>query len=161
MLSEALATNPTAVALEAALPGVVLEGQQQFSQLVLQVKPESLLDVLRHLKTQQGFERLSTVTAADFYPQEPRFHVTYALHSIANNLRVRVKVALPGDRPEVDSATAVYLSANWYERETYDLFGVVFRNHPNLTRIMMPEGWEGHPLRRDFPTHGHKYSYQE
>jgi NADH:ubiquinone oxidoreductase subunit C len=67
---------------------------------------------------------------------------------------------LQGDLADVESVTSVWAGADWYEREAYDLFGVRFTKHPDLRRIMMPEGWEGHPLRRDFPTHGHKYSYQ-
>jgi NADH-quinone oxidoreductase subunit C len=92
---------------------------------------------------------------------EPRFEVVYLLHSVSRNERIKLKVALPGEGPEVESVCGVYAGANWYEREAYDLFGVVFRNHPDLRRIMMPDNWKGHPLRRDFPVHGHKYSYQQ
>lgn len=73
---------------------------------------------------------------------------------------MKLKVALGSDAPQVESVTAVWAGADWYEREVFDLFGVKFHNHPNLKRLMMPEDWEGHPLRKDFPVHGHKYSYQ-
>jgi NADH:ubiquinone oxidoreductase subunit C len=85
----------------------------------------------------------------------------YLLHSIARNIRLKIKVALPGADPVVPSVTPVWEGANWYEREAFDLFGVRFEGHPNLQRILLPENWEGHPLRRDFPVHGHKYSYQD
>jgi NADH-quinone oxidoreductase subunit C len=110
---------------------------------------------------EKNFERISTVTAVDRYPAEPRFEVVYHLHSVSLNQRVRVKTRLRSENPAVDSVTPVWSGANWYERETFDLFGITFRNHPNLDRILMPEGWEGHPLRRDYPVHGHRYDYAE
>jgi len=124
------------------------------------VRPEKIVDLCRYLHDEQGFERLSGVTAIDRYPLEPRFEVLYLLHSISRNLRLKLKVALPGSDPVVPTVTTVWEGANWYERETFDLFGVRFEGHPNLKRLLLPEDWEGHPLRRDFPVHGHKYSYQ-
>jgi NADH-quinone oxidoreductase subunit C len=76
------------------------------------------------------------------------------LHSPERNERLRLKCRLPGSDPEIDSVTGVWRGANWYERETFDLFGVRFRNHPDLRRIMLPEDWEGHPLRKDYPVTG-------
>jgi NADH-quinone oxidoreductase subunit C len=96
----------------------------------------------------------------DWWPRTPRFEVVYLLHSIRHNLRVRLKTKL-SENEDIDSVCAVWRSANWYEREVFDLFGVRFRNHPNLERIMMPADWEGHPLRKDYPVHGYKYSYQD
>lgn len=159
MLPEELKEHEVAASLEAADPGMLLGGNTEHNELTLEVVPEKILGALSALKAQR-FERLATVTAVDRYPMEPRFEVVYHLQSVSRNLYVRLKCRIGGEKPEIDSATAVYASANWYERETWDLFGVVFLNHPNLTRIMMPEFWEGHPLRRDFPVHGHKYSYQ-
>ncbi len=118
------------------------------------------MPVCLQLRDNLGFERICGVSAIDRYPMEPRFEVVYFVHSISRNVRVKLKVALPGADPAVESITPVWEGANWYEREAFDLFGIRFLGHPNLKRIMMPEGWEGHPLRRDFPTHGHKYSYQ-
>lgn len=159
MLPENLKDNEIAASLEQADSGFLLGGNTEYDELTLDVVPEKILDVLRALKAQQ-FERLSTVTVVDRYPMEPRFEVVYHVQSVSRNLYVRLKCRLGGEKPEIGSATAVYASANWYEREAWDLFGVVFLNHPNLTRIMMPDFWEGHPLRRDYPVHGHKYSYQ-
>lgn len=158
MLPENLRENAVAASLEAADPTLVVDGNNLHNELTLEVVPEKILTALRILKGQK-FERLSTVTAVDRYPMEPRFEVVYHLQSVSRNLFVRVKCRVNGEKPEIDSSTAVYASANWYEREAWDLFGIVFLNHPNLTRIMMPDFWEGHPLRRDYPVHGHKYSY--
>ena len=87
--------------------------------------------------------------------------MVYLLHSVKNAARVRLKVRVSGENPAVDSVTCVWPGTNWYEREVFDLFGVTFNGHPDLRRIMMPEDWEGHPLRKDFPIHGHKYDYGE
>ncbi len=135
-----------------------LAGGLAHGELTLQIEPDDILAVLEFFKRHQKFERLSTVTAVDRYPMEPRFEVVYHLQSVARNLRIRLKASVSA---EIASATAVYAAANWYEREVFDLFGVVFSGHPNPKRIMMPDDWEGHPLRRDFPTHGFKYSYGE
>ena len=159
MLPENLKENPVAASLEQADGGMLLGGNTAYNELTLDVVPEKILNVLRALKAQK-FERLATVTVVDRYPMEPRFEVVYHLQSVSRNLYVRLKCRISGEQPEIESATQVYASANWYEREAWDLFGVVFKNHPNLTRIMMPDFWEGHPLRRDYPVHGHKYSYQ-
>ena len=102
------------------------------------------------------FNFLSDVTAVDWYPQEPRFEVVYHLLSIPNKERVRLKVRLSGDDPSLETVTSVWASANYFEREVYDLFGVRFNGHPYLRRIMMPESWEGAPLRKDYPVEGYR-----
>jgi NADH-quinone oxidoreductase subunit C len=125
----------------------------RFGELTIEVAPERLVEACAFLRS-SGYERLSDVTAVDRYPAEPRFEVIYHLQSVSKNQRLRLKCLLGGDRPEIDSATAVWRAANWYEREVFDLFGIAFRNHPDLTRILMPEDWEGHPLRKDYPVTG-------
>lgn len=137
----------------------VLETREALGETTLIADPARIVELCRYLKDQEKYIRLSSVTAVDWYPAEPRFEVVYHLHSLERNRRLRVKCRLSGTQPEIDSVTSVWRSANWYERETYDMFGIVFRNHPNLVRILMPVDWEGHPLRKDYPVHGYKYSY--
>lgn len=121
------------------------------------IDPSGIVEVCRQLKNERQFNRLSAITCVDWYPRDPRFEVVYHLHSMQQNRRIRLKCRVD---VEIDSVTGVWAAADWYEREVFDLFGVVFRNHRNLTRILMPETWQGHPLRKDFPVHGHKYDYQ-
>src|SRR5262245_20750646 len=102
------------------------------------------------------FNYLSDVTCVDWYPSEPRFEVIYHLLSIPNKERVRLKVRLSGDSPALESITSVWPSANYFEREVYDLFGVRFEGHPYLRRILMPENWDGYPLRKDYPVEGYR-----
>ena len=102
------------------------------------------------------FNYLCDLTAVDWYPSEPRFEVVYHLLSIPKKERVRLKVKLDGSSPAIESVTSVWPSANFYEREVFDLFGVRFTGHPNLKRIMMPDNWEGHPLRKNYPVEGYR-----
>jgi NADH-quinone oxidoreductase subunit C len=156
MLPESLQSHEDATSLETALPSAIVTGKYDRDELTLEIAPDQIVDALQHFKTAGKYERLSAVTGVDRYPAEPRFEVVYHLHSVARNARLRLKARLNGANPEIDSVTPVYLSANWYERETFDLFGVNFRNHPDLRRIMMPEDWEGHPLRKDYPKTGQR-----
>jgi NADH-quinone oxidoreductase subunit C len=102
------------------------------------------------------FNFLSDVTGVDWYPSEPRFEVIYHLLSIPNKERVRLKVRLNSASPVVESLTSVWPGANYFEREVFDMFGVRFSGHPYLRRILMPEDWEGHPLRKDYPVEGYR-----
>ena len=102
------------------------------------------------------FNFLSDVTCVDLYPSEPRFEVIYHLLSISQKERVRLKVRLAGDAPTLESITSVWPAANFFEREVFDLFGIRFTGHPFLRRIQMPENWEGHPLRKDYPVEGYR-----
>lgn len=102
------------------------------------------------------FNFLSDITCVDWYPSEPRFEVVYHLLSIPKKERVRLKVRLNSSSPTIDSITSVWIGANYFEREVFDLFGVRFAGHPYLRRILMPEDWEGHPLRKDYPVEGYR-----
>ena len=137
----------------------ILETLQAFGETTLIADPSKIVDLCRYLKDSEKLVRLSSVTAVDRYPEEPRFEVVYHLHSLERNTRLRIKSRLGGADPAIDSVTSVWRGANWYEREVYDMFGVQFRGHPNLVRILMPTDWEGHPLRKDYPVHGYKYGY--
>jgi NADH-quinone oxidoreductase subunit C len=139
----------------------ILETKEALGETTLIADPARIVDLCRYLKSEEKFVRLSAVTAVDWHPAEPRFEVIYHLHSIENNRRLRIKCRLSGDAPEIDSACEVWRGADWYEREVFDMFGVRFRNHPNPVRILMPLDWEGYPLRKDYPVHGHKYDYSQ
>src|SRR5262249_36060203 len=102
------------------------------------------------------FNYMSDITCVDWYPGDPRFEVLYHLLSIPKKERVRLKVRLNSDRPVLESVTTVWPGANYFEREVFDLFGVRFTGHPYLRRILMPEDWEGYPLRKDYPVEGYR-----
>ena len=99
-----------------------------------------------------GFELLSALTAVDYWPEEqPRFHVIYEFSSVSKNLRLEIRVPVPGINPTIPTVTHIYRNANWRERELWDMFGIKAEGHPDLRRILMPADWEGHPLRKDYP----------
>jgi NADH-quinone oxidoreductase subunit C len=102
------------------------------------------------------FNYISDVTCVDWLPSEPRFEVIYHLLSTTKKERLRLKVRLSGDSPVVDSVTSIWPGANYFEREVFDLFGVRFTGHPYMRRLLMPEDWEGHPLRKDYPVEGYR-----
>jgi NADH-quinone oxidoreductase subunit C len=112
---------------------------------------QAIVDVLRFLKEAQGYLILAELTAYDDWPVEPRFTVSYVVRELSTPSNLRVRVRVPGDDPVLPSVTPVYLNANWYERELYDMFGLRLTGHPDLRRILMPADWVGHPLRKDYP----------
>lgn len=142
------------------LSSAITDSKFDRNELTLEIAPARIAEVCRFLKDQDQFNRLAAVTCVDRYPMEPRFEVVYHLHSLPRNERLRLKCRVGGEKPVIDSVFSVWRAADWYEREVYDLFGVSFHNHPNMTRILMPDDWNGHPLRKDYPVHGYKYSYQ-
>ena len=119
------------------------------------INPENILSVLGILKNDLGFTYLADLTAVDYLEvKSPRFEVVYHLHRFGDdhedNTRIRIKSALPDDDPTIDSATSVWAGADWFEREVYDMFGIIFNNHPDPRRILMPEDYNEFPLRKDF-----------
>lgn len=161
MLPDALKEIPVAGDIESRFPTAIVEANHDRDELTLVIDPAQIVEVCGFLKNDRRFVRISAVTAVDRYPSEPRFEVVYHLHSIERNERLRLKCRAGGSAPEIDSVTSVWRGADWYEREVFDLFGIGFRNHPNLKRILLPLDWEGHPLRKDYPVHGYRYSYKD
>jgi len=131
-------------------------------EVTVTVAADQLLRALGYLRDEDdlSFAFLSDVTATDWPTSSPRFWVAYHLASHQHGHRIRVKVGLPPGDPHIPSATPMYPTANWLEREVYDFFGVVFDGHPDLRRIEMPEGWVGHPLRKDEPLAGVNTQYR-
>lgn len=138
-----------------ALREMATDAKFDRDELTLTVAREHVITAAEALKT-AGYNFLEDVTAIDWYPSEPRFQITYHILSHGLRSRVRLAVRLDGQDAAVDSITPVWPSANFYEREIFDLFGVHFGGHPNLRRIMMPEDWQGHPLRKDYPVEGYR-----
>jgi len=154
MLPDNLRQNSIAAAVDAFDADAIVAGKLEHGELTLEIAPGKITSICGFLKYDQKFVRISTVTAVDRYPSEPRFEVVYHLHSVERNERVRLKCRLRGEDPVIDSVTGVWRGANWYEREVLDLFGIKFLGHPDPRRIMMPDDWEGHPLRKDYPITG-------
>jgi NADH-quinone oxidoreductase subunit C len=128
------------------------------NELGVYLRRDAIREACALLRDDPGlqFNFLSDLTCVDWYPSEPRFEVVYHLFSIPKKLRLRLKVQLGGEDPRLDSLTPVWPAANFFEREVFDLFGIHFEGHPYLRRIMMPESWEGHPLRKDYPVEGYR-----
>jgi NADH-quinone oxidoreductase subunit C len=121
-------------------------------QIILTIAPEQIVEVARTLRDDFGFQMLSDETAVDYWPQEePRFHMIYQLRDMQNNFLITLRVPLNGSVPHIETLEKVYPNANWFERELWDMFGIVFDGHSDLRRILMPYDWEGHPLRKDYP----------
>jgi NADH-quinone oxidoreductase subunit C len=135
------------------LPDAVQETHARLGDATARVDPTRIVEVLRLLRDdpELEFEMLTDVTAVDYVGEVPRFEVVYHLYSVAKNHRVRIKARVPEEAPEIESAVAVWPSANWMEREIWDLYGIRFRNHPDLRRILLYEQFDGHPLRKDYP----------
>ena len=120
------------------------------------VPPQHLVRAAEYLVAEPSlrFTFLSDLTTVDRFPMEPRFELNYHLLSIERGLRLRLRVRLAGAEPSIPTVTSIWPTANWHERESFDLFGIRFQGHPDLRRILMPDDWEGYPLRKDFPVEG-------
>jgi NADH-quinone oxidoreductase subunit C len=136
-----------------------IAGTDEFrGELTITVARENLRRVCDFLRSDAEllFTFLSDVTGVDRFPIEPRFELNYHLLSIPHRRRVRIKARVSGQDPVIESVTSVWPTANWHEREVFDLFGVRFEGHPDLRRILLPEDWEGYPLRKDYPVEGYR-----
>jgi len=154
-------------ALEAAYPAfdeaierVVVDR----GELTLHIRPEHIVEVCQALRDDEAlrYELCSSVSGVDYLgqPDGRRLHAVYELTSMTYRRRVRLEVAVAADEPHIPSVTRVYPTADWQEREAYDMFGIVFDGHPNLTRILMPDDWEGFPQRKDYPLGGVPVEYK-
>ena len=140
--------------LQAAVPGAQIERAPSIDrQDTIYVSRDDVPALARALRDRPelAFTFLAELTAVDFWPKEPRFEVVYLVVSIANRMRLRMKVRLPADHPHVTTVSDVWPAANWLEREVWDLFGIAFDGHPDPRRLLMPEDWQGYPLRKDYP----------
>ena len=156
MTTAELAQHSDAATLIELDPQAVIDGKCDREEWTLLIDPSRIRWACEILKIRRDYLFLSDVTAVDRYPSEPRFEVVYHLICYARKSRLRLKCLLPADVPEIESVTGVWRAANWYEREVFDLFGIRFSGHPDLRRILMPEDWEGHPLRKDYPVTGYR-----
>jgi NADH-quinone oxidoreductase subunit C len=138
-----------------ALSGIASDAKYDRNELTVTVPRESLISASKAIRN-AGYNYLEDVTAVDWYPSEPRFQVVYHFLSFSLKRRLRIVVRLAGDDASLDSITPNWPAANFYEREVFDLFGIHFGGHPYLRRLMMPEDWQGHPLRKDYPVEGYR-----
>lgn len=153
MISEEIRDTLEAAALLERGPALLLDGKIDRGELTLEIAPERIVEACQAMRA-QGYNLLSSLTATDWFPTEPRFRVVYHLANLAGRKRLRLAARVSGDDPRIETVTSVWPAANWYEREVFDLFGVQFTGHPGLTRLLLPEDWEGHPLRKDYPIEG-------
>jgi NADH-quinone oxidoreductase subunit C len=150
-VTEALADHAAIL----GLADLIVDAKWDRKELTLTVAPETIVAAMQAAKA-AGYNFFEDVTAVDWYPTEPRFQISYSILSHSLKQRIRIIARISGDAPRIDSITSVWPAANFYEREIFDLFGVHFPGHPRLTRIMMPDNWEGHPLRKDYPVEGYR-----
>jgi len=155
---ELLKERPAVACLLAGLPGVLQSAKFDRDELTLWIDSIQLIAALDLLRTssETRFAVLADLTALDWFPSEPRFEVVYSLLSHERRERIRVKVKVNGADPYLESVTALWAGASPFEREVFDLFGIRFQGHPDLRRILMPDDWEGHPLRKDYPVEGYR-----
>jgi NADH-quinone oxidoreductase subunit C len=125
-------------------------------ELTVVVRKKAILHLMRYLHDDLGFDLLTDLCGVDHWPRHPRLEIVYHLYSVKHNQRIRVKTSLE-EGETISSVESVWQGANWYEREAFDMLGIVFENHPNLKRILLWDEFEGHPLRKDFPTVGHDF----
>jgi len=148
------AAHPENAAVKALIT-LATDAKYDRNELTITVEREDIIQACQAVQ-HAGYNFLEDVTAVDWYPSEPRFQITYHILSMSLKSRLRLIARLNSEDAAIDSIVGVWPSANFYEREIFDLFGVHFGGHPNLRRIMMPEDWKGHPLRKDYPVEGYR-----
>lgn len=126
-------------------------------QVSVTIRKERLLDICKYLHEEPAldFDYLKDLCGVDYFGKKPvRFEVVYTLYSMRHRHMIRIKAEVPEDAPAIDSVMPVWIGADWHERECYDMFGITFNGHPDMRRILLPEDWEGYPLRKDYPEMG-------
>lgn len=139
--------------IQAQFPDAIQEIVEFRGETTLVVDKGALVEICTFARDTEGldFDRLSDQAGLDYWPEEPRFAVSYELYSLQHGTDLRIKVYTPGDDPILPTLTGVWPTANWMEREIWDMFGITFTGHPDLRRILLPHDWTGHPLRKDYP----------
>jgi NADH-quinone oxidoreductase subunit C len=140
--------------LRAKFGDTVLDEKEFRGEVTVVVKKEEIVAVCTFLKDDLGFNFLTDLCGVDYLGTAPRFMVVYHLYNIGTHQRFRVKASVEESDARIDTVSGVWSTANWHERECYDLMGISFNNHPDLRRILLPDEWEGHPLRKDYPLQG-------
>jgi NADH-quinone oxidoreductase subunit C len=152
---EGLPEHPALKAILAWNPQALADAKFDRNELTLTVEAGEIRSAARAVQA-AGYNFFEDMTAVDWFPSAPRFQLSYHILSHTYKERIRLRVLLEGENPSVESITPVWPAANFYEREVFDLFGVRFAEHPNLRRILMPDDWQGHPLRKDYPVEGYR-----
>jgi NADH-quinone oxidoreductase subunit C len=151
---ESLAGHPAVKAILAWNAEALADAKFDRGELTLTIAADLIRPAAATVQA-AGYNFFEDVTAVDWFPSTPRFQLSYHILSHLYKERIRLRVLLDGDAPSVESITSLWPAANFYEREVFDLFGISFAGHPNLRRIMMPDDWQGHPLRKDYPVEGY------
>ena len=146
--------QPAIAQLQARFAAAVSAPVEFRGEFTVTIHREKIAEVCAFLKTECQFDMLVDLSGVDNYGDDPRYAVIYELCSLADRAHLRLKISVPEDDLLVDSVTGVWRTADWHEREAFDMFGIRFRNHPNLKRILMWDGYPYHPLRKDFPLAG-------
>jgi NADH-quinone oxidoreductase subunit C len=149
-----MSENATVAQLNTKFPGSVLGVTEFRGDTTVLVKKDEIVAICTYLKAELGFNFLVDLCGVDYLGQKPRFAVVYNLRNLKTKECLRVKVGVEQDAAQVDTVCGVWATANWLERECWDLMGISFNNHPDLRRILMPADWQGHPLRKDYPLQG-------
>jgi NADH-quinone oxidoreductase subunit C len=152
---EGLPEHPALKAILAWNSAALLDAKFDRGELTLTIAADKIRTAAATVQA-AGYNFFEDVTAVDWFPSSPRFQLSYHILSHTYKERLRLRVMVEGEAPSVESITSVWPSANFYEREVFDLFGIRFEGHPNLRRIMMPDEWQGHPLRKDYPVEGYR-----
>jgi NADH-quinone oxidoreductase subunit C len=152
---EGLGEHPAVKAILAWNEPALTDAKFDRNELTLTIAPEEIRAAAQTVQS-AGYNFFEDLTAVDWFPSSPRFQLSYHILSHGYKERIRLRVLVEEADPAVESITSVWPAANYYEREVFDLFGLRFEGHPNLRRIMMPEDWTGHPLRKDYPVEGYR-----